>query len=347
MDKCIYFKDYSEKLNYSSGDHIFSAAIGGIKKLDKGFVSDEANNALSKLERKAYQNSIISISRQSHGIGKRGKRSDKANIKSAIVRLMQSKTDGEYSLGYFLKWTPIKIGQFCFDLVNHCVMNVVISPDEKDTDLLKVIKENWTGHYNIIEYGKLDSVALLGFHEDKWYLAIPSENSLETCKKLINSLVNAESMIRIRTEKKISQTLAYFPFVYDENYYRIVAKTAFNYLASICGQEFILNKDFDKIRNYILHGGDNSNYVRAADSNGMHEFIRTEIINANNHFINIVKQDNVIGAMISIFGFISFVRLSENSHLLIEDYGYICDIKNQKEMLLSDYLSQIIFKNTI
>lgn len=46
---CIYYKD-RKNLHYAKQEHIVSAAIGGIKKLPKGYVSNEFNSGISKLE---------------------------------------------------------------------------------------------------------------------------------------------------------------------------------------------------------------------------------------------------------------------------------------------------------
>jgi len=261
MDKCIYFKNQAEKLTYSSAEHIFPAAIGGIKKLDKGIVSDQANNIFSKLERKAFHESMIRINRQFGGIGKRGKRSDKANIQSATIELMQCQDDKAYSLGYLLKGSPITIPQFHIDVESKAITGASIPPSSQGIDLLDFVKTNWTGYYNIIINDKMQSKALLGFHENKWYLAMPNKESQGRCDDIINTLIQAQSIEKTNQETHTSQVAFDIPVVVDENYYRVIAKIAFNYLACICGQEFVLRDEFDSIRNYILNGGDNYKFV--------------------------------------------------------------------------------------
>ena len=49
---CIFYGS-NEKLTYNSQEHIFPATIGGIVKLPKGYVSDQANKYFSKLGTRA------------------------------------------------------------------------------------------------------------------------------------------------------------------------------------------------------------------------------------------------------------------------------------------------------
>ena len=68
---CIYTKQLHDDSEINSGDHIMLAAIAGIKKLPKSYVSHDANNFQSKLEKHFTRDSIISLIRQFEGPEKR------------------------------------------------------------------------------------------------------------------------------------------------------------------------------------------------------------------------------------------------------------------------------------
>ena len=64
MERCIYTGADSAGAHFSSAEHIFPECIGGVHCLPKGWVSDEANNALSRLELTfARENPLVAIQR--------------------------------------------------------------------------------------------------------------------------------------------------------------------------------------------------------------------------------------------------------------------------------------------
>lgn len=69
---CIYYPG-RPSLTYQSGEHIIQATIGGIQKLPKGYVSDQFNQALSKLELDVFREGLPGFARVLDGPGKRGK----------------------------------------------------------------------------------------------------------------------------------------------------------------------------------------------------------------------------------------------------------------------------------
>lgn len=72
MDKCIYLGKLAGELTYNSQEHLIPAGLGGILKLPKGFVSDQANNKFSKYELCGLRKSLLTGNRMRHGPGKRG-----------------------------------------------------------------------------------------------------------------------------------------------------------------------------------------------------------------------------------------------------------------------------------
>src|SRR5580658_987513 len=96
---CIYYK-YRDGLHYGSGEHIIPAAIGGKKKLPSGYVSNEFNNDISKLEQEFIRESFVAMAREVQGPGKRGKLGDKFATKSKVHVVRNVDDDRLFALGY-------------------------------------------------------------------------------------------------------------------------------------------------------------------------------------------------------------------------------------------------------
>lgn len=69
---CIYTNKDDTQAHFKNQEHIIPACIGGMKKLPKGYVSDEVNTLFSGLELKLARNSPITLVRMFVGPGKRG-----------------------------------------------------------------------------------------------------------------------------------------------------------------------------------------------------------------------------------------------------------------------------------
>lgn len=69
---CIYTGKDDTQAHFKNQEHIIPACIGGMKKLPKGYVSDEVNTLFSGLKLKLARNSPITIVRMFVGPGKRG-----------------------------------------------------------------------------------------------------------------------------------------------------------------------------------------------------------------------------------------------------------------------------------
>lgn len=63
---CIYYKD-KENLTYNKQEHIFPHCIGGMKKLEKNVVSDQANEYFSKLELHTFRKTAVLAGRIING----------------------------------------------------------------------------------------------------------------------------------------------------------------------------------------------------------------------------------------------------------------------------------------
>jgi len=96
----LYSTTYGVILRVFTTEHLIPAGLGGIKKLPKGYVSDQFNNEISKLERRFLRDSIISIPRIFVGPGKRGKLNESKATKSKIQLIINPDGAPSFALGY-------------------------------------------------------------------------------------------------------------------------------------------------------------------------------------------------------------------------------------------------------
>src|SRR5690606_4306943 len=135
---CIYYKEI-DAFTYTAGEHIFPAALGGIQKLPKEFVSTEFNNAISGIELDFIRNSFVSLARQVEGPGKRGKLADKFATKSTVSVIESAADKSILALGYFKKGKLYEIPGL---LLNTDSGKFAISFDSTEvTDIAKAIAD--------------------------------------------------------------------------------------------------------------------------------------------------------------------------------------------------------------
>lgn len=80
---CIYYRN-NDELNYDTKEHIFPKCIGGMKRLPKGVVSDQANEYFSKLELHTFRETAVFAGRIFNGPLKKPSKIKKYNIPKYI-----------------------------------------------------------------------------------------------------------------------------------------------------------------------------------------------------------------------------------------------------------------------
>lgn len=213
---CIYTKKPHDDAELKSGDHVILAAIGGQKKLPKSYVSHEANNYFSKLEKHFTRDSIISLVRQFEGPGKRGKLNIKKASKSKVNVMVSQHSDDEsshkYSLGYIELGKPYTINQFIFNLDDTNKTNITTSLNpihiKVDSDpqqtLLKFIENTKTvkNYILIINKDMPENLALFGELENKWFLAIKDSTKESLALDFIDYIQQSKS-VAVKDSKKV------------------------------------------------------------------------------------------------------------------------------------------------
>lgn len=358
---CIYTKEPHDDALIKSGDHIFLAAIGGSKKLPKSYVSHKVNNDFSVLEKHFSRESLISIIRQFEGPGKRGNLNENKASKSNIsVISQQSDTDDlkeKYSLGYIKLGKPYVINHFIFELDTNAIATslnpYLIEGNVSQEQALMTFIESAkiSNEYVLIEQENLpDTLALFGESDKRWFLAIKDKEMVPVAQKLIDTIRGAKT-VKINDSKETScQVKVHQHYKIDlEGNNRIIAKMAFNFLASEKGIEFVLDSKFDPIRNWLLTGENNKSFVGMITRDTELEKRLIPFCPDKAHYIIITQQATSLIALVSLYGeaYSYVVKLAdvELGECIIQNpIGLICDWKNRKEYTLMEHIAAISLK---
>lgn len=353
MKKCIYTLKDDNEATFNEKEHIFPKSIGGTNTLPNGWVSDEFNNEMSKLERKFFrENPLMVIPRVFE------KQTGRKNHTGKLgVSFLKKLNTNELVLGYIENGHPHVIPQMISQypiLANEAVRVEMIVTDESDIvsfmDKLKSCGGNIKFEtITIIEDSFMDKISL-GFVNKRFYVGAHSQldgdqlcNYVKTLlEKIQHSPCNTYDK-RNEREKPKSLVDYQFHFRFDDiEASRVIAKIAFNCLAYIKGQEFVLKSEFDKFRRAIVTGENIKNYVSARS---VFESDIVELLSFDKeHFSIFISTDGGIIGNIGFYGGMSLfaIHLSDTvpSNFNCSITGYICDWQNKSEPTLFDYLSK-------
>lgn len=349
-------------LTYKKREHIFPAGLGGLTKLPIGFVSDEANEHFSPHELRLLRYSFVSVNRNNFGPGKRGSLNIK-KIKNPVIRVLKSgdEPSATYTLGFVFKGESHIIPQiilnfndydmscglsftsklfnevdprFTLLLFQRKLIDFLINEDRKFT----LINMPYTTNQHFIS---------IGCYKGKWFAAtshnyvnmnvIAAEfipNLIEEYKK--NAMLETDILIEGKKEFNYSQKL-------DINFnelFLLYAKTAFNALAHLKGHEFVLDEQFNKIRDAILSiDGSKDMWI---NKNEKYPELVKDVGNKSpnkSHFVVIKTLDNILYAYVSFYGEPPvIIKLSDKYQNDELEVGFICDWKNRREMTLHDLM---------
>ena len=349
MNKCIYLKNRnSDDLTFVKHEHIIPAALGGIKTLPIGYVSDEINEFFSKeLELSFTRRSTISLFRSFDGPGHRGNLSDKKAVKSPISIIKSDSDTNILELGYIQKGKPYSLAQVIIDKKNTSKYNFSL-PLNANIDTLLTFKR-FTGKYTLLKSTEIESgKVLLGYDiykekgkgkdKIKWYLGINKSDFIPTdllddftknLDKIIQSyLDNSVEMNKKNFQPKFNLELSFNM----DDFFRVYAKTAFNFLAYTFGQEIALLDCFDPIRKWIISGGKNK-FVSFSENQ---EISFTDVktlrpyLNNKSHCILIDIYNNTLYALVSFYG-------EAPKKIILSD-----NISNYENYFLSRFMSMLI-----
>lgn len=231
--------------------------------------------------------------------------------------------------------------------------NLVSSEKERSAGiekLINILKE--ISEQSILNSTKLYDKSLgendfiLGYESGKFYLLCNSKNiKFKYIQEIITKVIDGYEEKEYTSSKSVVQPNIKFNFKFSINdFYRVCAKIAFNYLASKKGQNYVLDEKFDKLRAFILNenGKNNCGIIK--------EKLPFSIdFPENSHKIFLNKDRERLYAIVSIYGatnvFIELCKYDSNEkceNIFDEGfYGYICDWESRKEYDLIEYIGII------
>jgi hypothetical protein len=337
---CIYYTDRTD-LNYGSQEHVIPAAIGGKQKLPADYVSREFNNDISKLEGEVLHTSLIATPREIEGPGKRGKLGEKHATKSEVFVLADSENNSLVALGYIKLGAGYEIPQVIFNTVTG-----VGQGRGTDVDGLIKFKDDCTN----VDITRLRTIIDNELPKDQILLGIQKgiekNHDCFFAKNEANPLTLTADLIKrlgasINTEKTGHDS--YLPVfrrkaILDLNHLRFHAKIAFNYLAYKRGKDYVKDKQFDPIRQWIVKGGENSFAYFSDKNSNPFENVNIKLPDGF-HLVYLAKVDNTLIANVYLYGMMGiYIVLSRNFKDSFNTEAFICDWKNQKEYELMEYL---------
>ncbi|MGG0179225.1 hypothetical protein ACTFQO_25135 [Bacillus cereus group sp. MYBK29-1] len=346
MKRCIYLKGTEPDLQFESEEHIFPAGIGGIQKLPEEYVSHNVNNGFSSIELRFMRESLLSLPRQFHGPGKRGKLNPKWATKSQICLMQDVKNPNVIELGFIVLGKPKALDQLKINTETNSVIFTTERTNKDDQKQFYDFQQKLKGfneHYILHEDNRLkEEEFIIGYEGEKsrWHLAVKNTKIISNVFQIIQAFNNESTPKIIGSENvnrqvSVSQSLQ----ISENEYFRICAKIAFNYLAFTKGQEFVLQDNFDPIRNWIVNGGENQ-FAGFIKEPMIPELLKEHTIPDFAHTILISRYENEILAFINFYGdsFETMIKLSTNFKGEVPFLGYICDWKNRREFNVYDLM---------
>lgn len=363
MSRCIYYKD-SDNLRFDKQEHVIPAGLGGKRMLEKGIVSDEANEKFSKVELVVLRNSIIGLNRMNNGPGKRGSL-NLNKVKNPIMRVI--KPDSYYSqmeflLGFIFMGKSVVIPQLTTYFDHQSITYKYIAADinipsvddlqtEMNDKLIQFFK-NKNRKYKLVTMPfNTDKLFIhIGFYQKNWYVATSMKG-----KPLLDVLAHEllPSLYKLKEKSKNQKMLSKVEFIEEVNFkfedsldmdfksfYFLYLKTAFNALAYFKGAAFVLNNDFDEIRDSIIEVGDSGKFARLKEKHEQPK-IEAYIEKFPNkaHYVIIFSEDNILSAYVSFYGetpAVIALGCRYEGEFFID--GLICDWENAEETRLKKWI---------
>ena len=251
-DVCIYLGK-KDNLHFDSREHIFPEALGGRQKLPNNFVSREANNLFSKLEREFFKkNTIVSHMRT---MIMEKKESPVVNTSNDINISGYYTNDGEFCQVPTIVLSNLndlpKISAFIPQTMDYDVeLNNIVNKIKEDLkkDILSInIQENFPTGYAKLNCKKIKNEK----YEIK--LLVSSEKDVEIIKNIFDDNFNNKFSVVDSKEETIENIEINIKITDDISlFYKIFSKISINLLAFTFGKDFVCKNEFQQLKNIIL-----------------------------------------------------------------------------------------------
>lgn len=367
MCKCIYTGVDETMASFKEAEHIFPKCIGGVRCLPRGYVSDEVNHALSKVELSfARDNPIVTVPRMFSPLIGRKKHTNRER-----VGVMRDTDNGAgYSLGVVRNGVPISLSQLTFtselpEIVPrefHVRVTLAASMTMTKEQQLEQFWEKLTvynGSPFCIKDKNLPShTYLLGVQDKRWFLALPKAENPESIKPKLAKLVTEIAKMKPEQFLPADTTRIYtsrhhveggFTFAFNiMDYYRVCAKIAINCLAALKGRECVMDPTFDGVKKAILTGEGIGNYARMVEGESpalvsLSRFPEQISFGKKAHSVTFFQKDEgELMAVVSLFGGkIAVIVCLGNLGYSVETDFYICDWENNVDYTMVEAVVKI------
>ncbi len=346
---CIYYKNRSG-LHYNSKEHIFPAGIGGVFSLASGIVSDEFNNGISKLEQSFLRDSFVGIGRQIEVPGKRGSLDPQKATKSKVHLIVDTADSSAFSIGYVMLHRTHEIPQALVDTsTGHLSFSFNKSGNSDHTKVLSEFAAT-CGNFQdlkirIIKDDRLPkTLVLFGIAENveenfNAFFVIHSQSKAKPTAELINTFGKSVANSKNEPASKTYLPQSHLQAKFDIEHFRVHAKIAFNALAFLKDQHFVLADRFDPVRNWIANGGYNSfAYVNNQPS----LFLDDEGKSPRNiHYVLFTALNRSLMAQVCFYGTLKTdIILCDNFSEGMLD-GIICDWTIHRDLTFVDFMKEL------
>lgn len=362
MGYCIYYKQTDQQLNFDKEEHVIPAGLGGIEKLKKGTVSDEANMKFSKLETVVLRNSFIGLNRRNNGPGKRGNLNVK-KVKTPIMHVLKQEEGSpiDFLLGFIFAGESYIIPQIIIDYdvktstfsINYMSMvlneesigNFPLDLDKKliqffnDKKLVwKLVDSPFITNKNFIN---------IGYYQNKWYAttSLRKLNKNFLAADILPILVEKLRKSPDKNELAQPKVLNKIPLRYEDAlntdasiFYFMYLKTAFNALALFKGTEFVCTEIFDEVRESIINVSNLDKFIETGNDIQDSEIeVYAKNVPDKAHYVIIRAKDGRLTAYVSFYGE-KPGKLTLTDSYQGEDFvdGLICNWRNREEFRLEN-----------
>ena len=353
--KCIYTCKELPEVHFKKREHVVPACIGGTQRFERGMVCDEFNHEVSKAETEfSRMYPLIVLPRMMEGPP--GRKKHKGVFSMGFL---ESEGLDFLQLGYVSDKQPIPIPQIIADIAvlqnkkAGTFRGVVVRQGDEQT-LMEAIPKHFE-HPKILwtDNPKNNGKLLLGYVKGQLYAGVSTDMQQEEVKRYIVQLKDMiqekrlkprlpETMEKVEEQVTHESCLAYNPL----NVFRVFGKMAFNVLAFTQGQEFVLRKEFDKIRYAIVTGENIRKYVSLPESTASREIAQALHFENSEHFVFLKKEKDSLMGIVSLYGGMTSVAVifSEAWKAPFTSCGFVCDWQHKTDLSLDDYIEKIIRK---
>lgn len=337
---CIYLGDLAG-LTYNTQEHVLPAALGCCTKLEKGVVSDQANEYFSPIERDVLEHSLIQLPRIIIDPGKRGKLSEKY---ATISEVSVINLDGKNGLGYMKGTKGYLLSQFVIDKERNVRFHYQSDDRLNARNEIEQLQEKLLSmgeKYVPVEMPQDDDCIYIAFFKNKIHIGSHnalSDSKIEEIKGLFSGKISESN-----ASTSCGQLSATIEIKHNFKNICIVAiKSALNTLAYLKGAKYITQTtEFKTLIDRVMSGNDEVlNSVVGIGFEAL-EKMRQSLHLDNNQLACILnEQGNKLKAWLFIYEHGYEVSLCDSCttscDLLLD--GIVCDWKNRRDYRFLDYL---------